>query len=58
MRNVTIAVIQMSCKGTREENIEKAVSFVRKAAEMGGQVILLPELFEGWYFCQEKNYAH
>ncbi len=58
MRNVTIAAIQMSCKGTREENIEKAVSFVRKAAEMGGQVILLPELFEGWYFCQEKNYAH
>ena len=45
MRNVTIAAIQMSCKGTREENIEKAVSFVRKAAEMGGQVILLPELF-------------
>lgn len=58
MRNVTIAAIQMSCKGTREENIEKAASFVRKAAEMGGQVILLPELFEGWYFCQEKNYAH
>ena len=58
MRNVTIAAIQMSCSGTRAENIEKAVSMVRKAAQMGGQVILLPELFETWYFCQEKDYGH
>ncbi len=58
MRNVTIAAIQMSCSGTRAENIEKAVSMVRKAAQMGGQVILLPELFETWYFCQEKDYRH
>ena len=58
MRNVTIAAIQMSCQGTREENIEKAVSMVREAAKMGGQVILLPELFETWYFCQEKDYGH
>ena len=43
MRNVTIAAIQMSCQGTREENIEKAVSMVQEAAKMGGQIILLPE---------------
>ena len=58
MRNVTIAAIQMSCSGNRAENIEKAVSMVREAAKMGGQVILLPELFETWYFCQEKDYGH
>lgn len=29
---------------------------IRQAAGDGAQVILLPELFETWYFCQERNY--
>lgn len=56
MRNVTVAAVQMYCNRSREENIEAAEGFVRKAAEQGAQIILLPELFETWYFCQEKNY--
>ena len=56
MRNVTVAAVQMRCNATREENINRAERLVREAAKSGAQVILLPELFETWYFCQERNY--
>ena len=55
-KKITVAAIQMKCGGTREENIETADRLVREAAKKGAQVILLPELFETWYFCQERNY--
>ncbi len=57
MKNVTAAAVQMYCNRSREENIEAAEEAVRRAAEKGAQIILLPELFETWYFCQERNYA-
>ena len=31
---------------------------VRKAAQEGAQIILLPELFERQYFCQERQYEY
>jgi len=58
MRKVTIAVIQMKCGSERMENIEKAVLMARKAAAQGANIILLPELFETPYFCQERQYAY
>ena len=57
MKRITVAAVQMYCNRSRQENIEAAEKMVRKAAEKGAQVILLPELFETWYFCQERNYA-
>lgn len=57
MKQVTVAAVQMYCNRSREENIETAERLVREAAKGGAQIILLPELFETWYFCQEKNYA-
>lgn len=56
-KNVCVAAIQMKCNQSRQENIENADRLVHIAAEQGAQVILLPELFETWYFCQERNYA-
>lgn len=56
MRNVTVAAIQMSVPETSEKSIEKAEKLVREAAAKGANVILLPELFENWYFCQERRY--
>lgn len=41
-----------------EANIANAERLVREAAGKGAQVILLPELFEMPYFCQEKNYDY
>lgn len=56
MRKVTVAAVQMCCSRARQENIKTADRLVREAAGRGAQVILLPELFETWYFCQERNY--
>lgn len=58
MRNVTVAAIQMECSGEISRNIDKAKQMVRKAAEQGANVILLPELFERPYFCQERRYEY
>ncbi|MBP1737463.1 MAG: N-carbamoylputrescine amidase [Oscillospiraceae bacterium] len=55
MRLVKVAVIQMSCTHQREENIEHAERLVRQAASQGAQFILLQELFETLYFCQEEK---
>lgn len=58
MRNVTVAAIQMSCKGNVKDNIEKADKMVREAASKGADIILLSELFERQYFCQERRYDY
>lgn len=56
MRKVTVAAIQMQMSAGVSENISQAEQMVRKAAEQGAQIILLPELFERPYFCQQRQY--
>lgn len=46
----------MSIPDTAEKSTEKADKLVREAAKKGANVILLPELFENPYFCQERKY--
>ena len=58
MRNVTIAAVQMQCGRQVKDNIEKADDMVCKAAKEGANIILLPELFERQYFCQERRYEY
>lgn len=58
MRKVTVAAIQMSCSCELTKNIEHAEQLIRKAAINGAQIILLPELFERQYFCQERRYEY
>jgi N-carbamoylputrescine amidase len=58
MANVKVAAIQMSCSRDLQENIDKAERLVREAASGGAQIILLPELFERQYFCQERRYDY
>lgn len=58
MKQVTVATIQMSMSWDKENTLNKADQMVREAAKKGAQIILLPELFETPYFCQEKNYEY
>lgn len=58
MRKVTVAAIQMNCTRNVEENISHADRLVREAAKKGANIILLPELFERQYFCQERVYDY
>ena len=43
---------------TRENNVATAERLVRQAASGGAGIILIPELFEGQYFCKEQEAVH
>ena len=58
MSLVKVAAIQMNCTTVPDENIKHAEELVRKAASLGAKIILLPELFERQYFCQERRYDY
>ena len=53
-RTVTVAAIQMSMAVDVATNVATAERLVRVAAASGAQVILIPELFEGHYFCKDQ----
>ncbi len=57
-RKVKVAAVQMQCSDEISENLRKAEMMVRTAAESGANIILLPELFENRYFCQERQYGY
>lgn len=56
MSKIKVAAIQMRCVKSLEENLKNAEAKVREAAAEGAQIILLPELFEREYFCQQRCY--
>jgi N-carbamoylputrescine amidase len=53
-----VAAIQMAMSSSLKDNLKKAEKFVRAAAKAGANIVLLPELFMGPYFCQVEDYAH
>ena len=58
MAEIKVAALQMKCTSDVFENIKKAEELVRTASEAGAKIILLPELFERFYFCQERRYEY
>ena len=54
----TLSVIQCAFTDSLKENVAKAISYVERAAKEGGNIILLPELFEGYYFPQVEREEH
>lgn len=52
---VKVSAIQMSMSQDKTLNVDKAEKFVRESAKNGAQIILLPELFEGLYFCKDMD---
>jgi len=50
-----IALVQIALNGSPEKNLEKSLTWVRKAVRQGGQVICLPELYRSVYFCQKED---
>ncbi|MCM2394783.1 N-carbamoylputrescine amidase [Rhizobium sp. S95] len=54
MAHVTVAATQMACSWDLKGNIERAETLIRKAAADGAQIILIQELFEAPYFCQDQ----
>ena len=58
MRKVKVSAVQMKCTTNVQENIANAEKLVRQAKSEGANIVLLPELFERQYFCQERRYDY
>ena len=52
---IKVAAVQMQMSEDKNANILKAESMVREAAKNGANIILIPELFEGHYFCKDMD---
>lgn len=58
MRKVKVSAIQIKVSNCLEDNLNKVEAKIREAAQNGANIILLPELFERQYFCQERRYEY
>lgn len=58
MPQITVAAVQMDCTTDPAQNLRHAEALVREAVAKGAQIVLLPELFERPYFCQERRYEY
>ncbi|MBE0513680.1 N-carbamoylputrescine amidase [Sulfurimonas sp.] len=52
---VKVSALQMQMSEDKASNIDIAERLAREAAANGAQIILLPELFEGLYFCKDMD---
>ena len=52
---VKVSAVQMAMGADKKANVDKAESLLREAASSGANIILLPELFEGLYFCKDMD---
>ncbi len=55
MKEITVAITQMTSSNDWQKNTDKAEALVREAAGKGAQIILLQELFDADYFCIEQH---
>jgi N-carbamoylputrescine amidase len=52
---LTVAAVQMAMTDDVADNIATAERLVRRAVDQGARVVLIPELFEGHYFCKDQR---
>lgn len=55
---LTVAAVQMAMTDDPATNVATAERLVRAAAARGAGLVLLPELFEGPYFCKDQLPEH
>ena len=56
--DIALGVVQFACGDDVAANVATATRLVREAAARGANIVLVQELFEGLYFCQEEDPAH
>src|SRR3712207_1628581 len=53
-----VALVQMQCSAKPDENLERAIAFIRDAGKQGADIVCLPELFRSQYFCQSEDHSN
>ncbi|MCP5463647.1 MAG: carbon-nitrogen hydrolase [Deltaproteobacteria bacterium] len=54
-REVKLGLVQMTCSGDTQGNLDKAIKNCRQLAADGAQIICFQELFNNLYFCQKED---
>lgn len=54
-RKVVVAALQFVCSDSVSDNVDTAERLVRAAHKKGANIVLIQELFEGFYFCQAQR---
>jgi N-carbamoylputrescine amidase len=57
-QQIQVAVVQVACSHSKQENVQKTLDGLADAAARGAQVVCLQELFHGLYPCQTEDHAH
>lgn len=52
---LTVALVQQACDESRTENLERSLAGIHEAAAGGADLVILPELHLGPYFCQTED---
>lgn len=55
MTDITCAALQLAFSDDMTRDIAATADLVREAAAAGAQVVLPPELFQGYYFCRHER---
>ncbi|MCE5245183.1 MAG: carbon-nitrogen hydrolase [Syntrophobacteraceae bacterium] len=58
MNSLSVGLVQHRCTADREENLGRGAAGIRRAAEGGAQLAVLPELHGTPYFCQSEFVEH
>lgn len=58
MNILNVGLVQQSCSGDRDLNIQTSMDGIRRCAEQGAKLVVLQELHTSLYFCDIEDPAH
>jgi N-carbamoylputrescine amidase len=53
-----VSAIQQPCNKDRQTNLDFSIAKIHEAAAANADLVVLPELHLGPYFCQNEDYNH
>lgn len=53
-----ISAVQQPCNEDRQTNLDFSIAKIHEAAALNADLVVLPELHLGPYFCQDEDYNH
>ncbi|MCD2453306.1 carbon-nitrogen hydrolase [Methylicorpusculum oleiharenae] len=54
--NLTVSAVQQPCDADKQTNLNLSITKIHEAKNLGADLVVLPELHLGPYFCQSEDY--
>ncbi|MDO8938370.1 MAG: carbon-nitrogen hydrolase [Methylicorpusculum sp.] len=55
-KNLTVSAVQQPCDADKQTNLNLSIAKIHEAKSLGADLVVLPELHLGPYFCQSEDY--